>query len=153
MTPTRPSSLLALTAVAAVLGYLLAALAYGSLPPLPVYAPVSLVLLAVFELGLARAVRARLRGPVPGRQMHPLQVARAAVLAQASSACGALLLGGYGGLLAHVLPLDAEQARTDALVSGVAVGGAALLVAAALLLERACRTPDGPDGRGLGSQP
>ena len=153
MTPTRPSTLLTLAAVAGVLGLLLGTTAYGSLPPLPVYAPVSLVMLGVFELGLARAVRARLRGPVRGRQMHPLQVARAAALAQASSACGALVLGGYGGLLAHVVRLDAEQAKADAVVCAVAVAGAALLVVAALVLERACRTPDLPDDRGLGSDP
>ncbi len=152
MTPTRPSTLAALVAVAAVLGVLLGRLAYGSLPPLPAAAPVGLVLLGVVELGLARAVRARLRGPVQGRPMHPLQVARAAVLARASSACGALLLGGYGGLGLGVLPRQAEQARDDALVCAVAAAASALLVVAALLLERACRTPRPPEGRaGLGS--
>ncbi len=142
MTPTRPWVLVALAAGVAVVTYLLARPGYGALPPLPGYAPVPLALLAVFELGLARAVRARLRGPVSGRSMHPLQVARAAALARASSAGGALLVGGYGGLLAHVLPLQAPQARADAVVSGVTVGAALLLVGGALLLERACRTPD-----------
>ena len=87
-------------------------------------------------------MRVRLRGlPTGGRALHPLQVARAVVLARASSAGGAVLLGGYAGLLAHVLPLQAEQARADALVSAVSAGAALLLLAAALLLERACRTP------------
>lgn len=141
MTPTRLPVLAGLAAAAAVVAYLLVRGSYGSVPPLPGYAPVSLVLLAVFELGLARAVRARLRGPVTGRPLHPLQVARAAVLAKASSTGGALLAGAYGGLLAHVLPLQAEQAQDDAVVSGASVAASLLLVVAALLLERACRTP------------
>ena len=105
----------------------------------------TLVLLAVFEAGLARSVRVRLRGlPSGGRALHPLQVARAAVLAKASSAGGALLAGAYAGLLAHVLRLQAQQARDDAVVCAVSVGAALLLVVAALLLERACRTPGSP---------
>lgn len=144
MTPTRPAGLVGLAALAAVVTYLLVRVSYGALPPLPGFAPVPLVLLAVVELGSARAVRNRLRGPVTGRQMHPLQVARAAVLAKASSAGGALLVGAYGGFLAHVLPLQAEQAKDDAVVSALSVGAALALVVAALLLERACRTPD-PD--------
>lgn len=152
MTPTRLPALAGLAAGAAVVAYLLVRLSYGALPPLPVYAPVTLVLLAVFELGLARAVRARLRGPVSGRPMHPLQVARAAVLGKASAAGGALLGGSYAGLLAHVLPLQAEQAQDDARVSAVSVAASLLLVGAALLLERACRTPPPPPGA-VGSGP
>ena len=103
------------------------------------------MLLAVFEAGLARSVRVRLRGlPTGGRALHPLQVARAAVLAKASSVGGAVLAGAYAGLLAHVLRLQAEQARDDAVVCAVSAVAALLLVGAALLLERACRTPDPP---------
>ena len=152
MTPTRMPTLLGAAALAALVAYLLVRLTYGSLPPLPAYAPVTLVLLAVFELGLARAVRARLRGPVRGRPMHPLQVARAAVLGKASAAAGALLGGAYAGLLAHVLPLQAELARSDARTSAVSVAACALLVVAALLLERACRTPSSGTGA-VGSGP
>ncbi len=144
MTPTRLPVLAGLATLAAVLAYVLVRLTYGDLPPLPAYAPVTLVLLALGELGLGRAVRQRLRGPVRGRPMHPLQVARAAVLAKASSSAGAVLVGVYGGFLAHVLRLDLEQARDDSRAAVVAVAAAVLLVVAALLLERACRTPDPP---------
>jgi hypothetical protein len=151
--PTRPGPLLALVAGFAVLLYLLAETAYGSLPPLPVPAPVTLVLLAVFELGMAKVVADRLahrRDPhrrPHGRPLHPMQIARAAVLAKASSTTGAVLLGAYGGLLAWTLPRRAElaAARDDALVAGLSALSALLLVGAALLLERACRTPDEPD--------
>jgi hypothetical protein len=137
-------STLGLTAlVAAAVAYLLVRPAYGSLPPLPGVTPLPLFLLAVVELGLARTVRQRLRAPLSrGRPLHPLQVARAAVLAKASSAGGALLLGAYGGLLAYLLPLQTEQSRDDAAVSGGALLASLALTAAALLLERACRTPD-----------
>lgn len=150
MTPTRPRTLLALVLLPGVLAYLLAVVAYGSLPLLPRYAPVSVVLLAVVELGMAKVVRDRLahrldaRGRPKGRPLHPMQVARAAVLAKASSAGGGILLGAYGGLLAWTLPRRGvlragEQDAAVAAWSAVACLG---LVLAALLLERACRRPD-----------
>jgi hypothetical protein len=151
--PTRPGPLVALVAGFAVLLYLLADRAYGSLPELPVYAPVTLVLLAVTELGMARVVADRLahrldrRGRPRGRPLHPMQVARAAVLAKASSVTGAVLLGAYGGVFAWTLPRREELAvaERDALVSGSTAVAALGLVLAALVLERACRTPDDRD--------
>ncbi|MGI8535273.1 MAG: DUF3180 domain-containing protein [Mycobacteriales bacterium] len=153
MTPTRPGMLLGTVAAFAVLGYLLIELAYGSLPALPLYAPVTLVLLALVEAGTARVVRDRLagRGGARSRPLHPLQIARAAVLAKASSVTGAVLLGGYGGLLAWTLPRRDELALADrdAGVAGVSVLACLGLVVAALLLERSCRTPEnrGSDDR------
>lgn len=149
MTPTRPTTLLGLVLGFGVLAYLVAALAYGSLPLLPRYAPVSVVLLALVELGMAKVVRDRLahrldaQGRPKGRPLHPMQVARAAVLAKASSAGGAVLLGVYGGLLAWTLPRRDALAATgsDALVAGVSAAACLGLVVAALLLERACRRP------------
>ena len=140
MTPTRPATLLGVAAAFAVLGYLLVELAYGSLPALPLYAPVTIVLLAIVEAGMARVVRDRLAGR--GRPPDPLQAARAAVLAKASSTTGALLLGGYGGVLAWMLPRRDELALADrdAVVAGLSVLACLGLVAAALLLERSCRT-------------
>jgi len=153
VTPTRPGPLLALVAGFALLLYVLADRAYGAVPVLPAYAPVTLVLLAVTELGMAKVVADRLahrldrRGRPRGRPLHPLQVARAAVLAKASSATGAVLLGAYGGLFAWTLPRRAELAlaERDALVAGVTALAALALVIAALVLERACRTPDDRD--------
>lgn len=149
MTPTRPGTLVGLVLGAGLLVFLLAALAYGDLPRLPGYAAVSLVLLAVVELGMAKVVRDRLlhRSSPAARPLHPMQVARAAVLAKASSAGGAVLLGVYSGLLAWTLPRRdvLAAARDDALVSGVSALAALLLVGAALVLERACRRPDRDD--------
>lgn len=150
MRPTRPSVLAALVLGFGALAYLVAVLAYGSLPLLPRYAPVSVVLLAVVELGMAKVVRDRLEhrldaaGRPKGRPLHPMQVARAAVLAKASSAGGAVLLGLYGGLLAWTLPRRNALAASgsDALVAALSAAACLGLVLAALLLERACRRPE-----------
>lgn len=150
MTPTRPRALLLLVLGFGALSYLVAAVAYGSLPVLPRYAPVSVVLLAVAEVAMAKVVRDRLahrldaRGRPLGRPLHPMQVARAAVLAKASSAGGAVLLGVYGGLLGWTLPRrDALLAsESDATVAGASVAACLGLVLAALWLERSCRRPD-----------
>ena len=146
MRPTRPPVLLLCVLLAGVTGYLLAVVAYGDLPPLPRYAPATLVLLTVVELGMARVVHERVRGRGrPGaRALHPLQVARAVALAKASSPTGSLLLGLYGGLLVRLLPSNAAQARSDAVVCAASAVAALLLVVAALVLERACRTPRPP---------
>lgn len=148
MTATRARTLLLCALLAAIFGYLLGETAYSDLPPLPLYAPVSLVLLAVVELAMAKVVRDRVQQLArPGaRGVHPLQVARAAALAKASSPAGALLLGAYAGLLAWTLPREAAQAADDAFVAGLSALAALLLVAAALLLERACRAPQPPQG-------
>ena len=153
MRPTRPGPLLAIVAGFAVLLYVLADRAYGSLPALPLAAALTLVLLAVTELGMAKVVADRLahrrdpRGRPRGRPIHPMQVARAAVLARASSTTGAVLLGAYSGLFAWTLPRRAELAvaERDALVSGLSALAALALVVAALVLERTCRTPDDRD--------
>ena len=153
MTPTRPGPLLALVVAFAVLVHTVVDTAYGSLPALPVYAPVTMVMLAVTELGMAKVVADRLAhrrdrtGRPRGRPLHPMQVARAAVLAKASSTAGAVLLGAYGGLFAWTLPRRAELAFAgrDALVAGLSAAAALALVVAALVLERACRTPRDPE--------
>jgi hypothetical protein len=141
------SGLLLVVAVLGLAGYLLAELAYFDLPPLPAFAPVSLLLLTLLEGGMARVVRDKVRGRSGGRPMHPIQVARAAVLAKASSLGGAILLGLYGGLFTWTFLRrdDYATAGDDARVAGLSALAALALVVAALLLERACRTPDPPE--------
>jgi hypothetical protein len=146
--PTRIPALLLAVLLTAAFGYLLAETAYARIPPLPALAPVSLGLLAVLEAGLAYVVRGKVRGRAgAGRPMHPLQVARAAVLAKASSLGGALFAGAYGGIFLWTFGRRGTVATysADARVSGLSAGAAVLLVVAALLLERACRIPRQPD--------
>ena len=143
MRPTSWRALLAAALGAGVLGWLLFGAAYGDLVKLPTYAAVTAGLMAVFELVLARVISQKVRGVTRGRQMHPIQIARAAALAKASSLAGALLLGLYAGFFTWLLPRSdrVAAANDDALVAGVSGGACLLLVIAALLLERACRTP------------
>lgn len=143
MTPTRLRTLLLLALVTGVLAWGLAAVAYGSLATLPGYAPVTAGLIALFEGGLARTVSLRVRGRAPGRQLHPLQVARALVLAKASSTGGALLAGLYAGLFVWTFGQRDRlaAAASDSVVAGLSAVACLVLVIAALLLERSCRTP------------
>ena len=147
MTPTRVRTLLLAALVTGLLGYLLAAVAYGRLVDLPAYAPVTAGVIAAFELGLAKVVRDKVTGRSTHRPMHPLQVARAVALAKASSAAGALLLGLYAGLLAWTYPRRAQLAAAgaDTGVAALSAGACLVLVVAALLLERSCRTPSRRD--------
>ncbi len=151
MRPTRLPVLVLAVLVAAAFGYLLAETAYSQIPPLPALAPVTLVLLAAALGALAYVVRGKVRGRRPvGRPMHAMQIARAAVLAKASSLGGALVAGIYGGIFLWTFARRGEVATygDDARVSGLAAGAAVLIVVAALLLERACRTPtDVPERR------
>jgi hypothetical protein len=147
--PTRIGALLALAVSTAVVVVLVAETSYGSLPGVPLLAPVPLVLLAVAELAAAKVVHDRVRhrlrpdGRPPRRVLHPMQVARAAALAKASSPAAALLLGAYGGLFLWTAPrADTLAAASDDVVaSGLAALAAAGLAVAALVLERACRVP------------
>ena len=147
MTPTSWRAVVGAVLGAGVLGWLLLNGAYGDLVRLPTYAAVTAGLMAVFELVLARVVSQKVRGVGAGRPMHPLQIARAVVLAKASSAGGALLVGFYGGYLLWVAQRTDElrSASHDAVIAGLSAGASLLLVVAALLVERACRTPDLPD--------
>ncbi len=153
MKPTRMRILALTAAVAGLGGYLLARLAYGSIPPLPSYAPISLVLLALVEAALAWIVRDRLAvrrfdasGRPRGRPLHPIQVAKAAVLAKASSPTGALLLGFYAGFVTWTYPHRSSlSAARDTRVCLASAASALALVVAGVALERACRAPEPPD--------
>lgn len=154
MKATRVRDLTVVALVVAVLSWILVRQIYGSLPALSWFAPLSLLGLGVVELVAARALHARInRAPGAGR-VDPLQAARALALAKASSIAGAVFTGLWIGLLAHTVPnlgfLAAAQG--DTIVGVLGVAGGALLTAAGLVLERACRTPEDPldrrDGAG-----
>lgn len=150
MTPTRGRTLLLVGLVTAVVAWLLADA--FEVPALPRSAPLTAGLLALVELAMAKVVRDRLRGrrdergrPV-GRPLHPVQVAKAAALAKASSPAGALLAGAYAGVAVWALPDPADGVRADGVVAVVSALVAVGLVLAALALERACRAPVDPVG-------
>jgi hypothetical protein len=144
--PTRWTTVVGLVLLAGVVGWLVPDRAYGRLSSLPAYAPLTALVIALFELGLARVVWRKIRHRGSGTPMHPLQVARAAALAKASSSAGSMLLGFYAGFFTWVAPHDEIRAAAhDTWVTGWSAVASALLLLAGLLLERACRTPPPPD--------
>jgi hypothetical protein len=152
----------------AVATWLVVRVAYGDLPPLRWWLPLPLALLAVAEAGAARTLRTRLsdlraaravgRGraaegaprPEQVRPVEPMLVARLAVLAQASAYVGAVLLGVWLGVLAHVGPAlgHLRTAGDDTVTAVLGIVVSTALVAAALWLESVCRVPPDDDGEG-----
>jgi hypothetical protein len=80
------------------------------------------------------------------RWIEPHQAVNRLLLAKASALVGALMAGAYAGFGARFLDdLSAPLPQERVLRAGLFVASAVLVVVAALLLERACRVPGGPD--------
>jgi Protein of unknown function (DUF3180) len=150
VTPIRPWSLAAVTACCAALAWLVIRLAYSSFPPLPWTGVPALLLLAIAEACSGRNLRARINGRRPGsKPLVPIAVARMAVLAKASALVAAIFGGISAGFLVYLGGLFAKPApRGDAITTGATLVCAVVLAAAALYLERCCRTPELPDDPG-----
>ncbi|HEY7592110.1 MAG TPA: DUF3180 domain-containing protein [Actinophytocola sp.] len=146
---TRARDLVAAGLLAAGTVFLLMQVAYGDLPPLPTFAGVTLLVLAVIEAALGASLRARIRKPEGGRPVQPLTAARAVALAKASSLLGAIMLGAWLGILGYLLPRRAEvtAAADDVPSAVIGLACAAALIAAALYLEWCCRTPRDQDNQ------
>ena len=150
MTPTRPWTLLVVAAVCALVAWLIVRSTFSSLPTLPWTAAPAMLLLAAAEAVSGRNLRARIRGRRGGRPLAPIAVVRLAALAKASSVGGAAFGGLAAGFFIYALGLlSVTVPRNDAINAGTTVAAAAILVAAALYLERSCRAPsrDGDDSR------
>jgi uncharacterized membrane protein YbhN (UPF0104 family) len=145
MRPTRLPVLAVLAAIAAAIAYLVTRANFDSLPTPTVYALLWLALLAIAELYLAMATRARLAGRPGTRPINPLVVARFVALAKATSIVGALAVGAYAGYLSWVAQIDSATAHTDTRTAAFGVGFALVMTSAALFLERACRVPKRDD--------
>lgn len=129
----------------------------GTLPAIPVLAPLVLVSIAGILLVTALNLRSRLkamreRKPV-NRPVEPLMATRAVLFGQASALVSALVGGVYGGtgLFLVLERWDTAPRREQALYSGLAVLAATAVCAVALYLERVCRLTeeedDGPAGQ------
>ncbi|MFF9130495.1 DUF3180 domain-containing protein [Streptomyces sp. NPDC014806] len=119
----------------------------GTLPSVPLAAPIVLALIAVVLLATALSLRARLkaqRDRVPeAKGVDPLMAARAVVFGQASALVAALVAGMYGGTGVFLLELlDIPARRDQAIYAGFSVVAGIGVVAAALFLERVCKLPD-----------
>lgn len=146
MKQTRVASLVAVAIAVGVVLWVVVTAAYAVLPELPWTAPITLVVVAVVELLLARAVRARIDRRPGAPMLSPLVIARYVVLAKASAYAAAVVAGAFGGVLAYLVAnLNGPSQRADAWVAGGSTLAACGLAAAALLLEYACRVPPSDD--------
>ncbi|MEU6643262.1 DUF3180 domain-containing protein [Saccharomonospora sp. NPDC046836] len=142
---TRPRELLVAGVIGLALMYLVFQVAYGSLPTLPVFAGVTLLVLAIIETVLAFVIRSRIRA---GRVANGIGIARAVALAKASSLLGALMLGAWLAGLAYLAPRAGELTAASRDLPAAVVGAccSVALIAGALWLEHCCRAPEPRDG-------
>ncbi|MCU4748200.1 MULTISPECIES: DUF3180 domain-containing protein [unclassified Streptomyces] len=121
----------------------------GTLPAVPLLAPVVLALIAAVLLATALSLRARLRAQrersAGARPVEPLVAARAVVFGQASALVSSLVAGLYGGFGLFLLleRMEVPNRREQALYAGLSVVAGVAVCAAALYLERVCKLPDG----------
>ncbi|MBV9023419.1 MAG: DUF3180 domain-containing protein [Streptomycetaceae bacterium] len=153
--------LVGLFVVAGVLAWAGAKLwnALGTLPGVPVAAPIVLAVIAVVLVATALSLRQRLRAQrerIPGAKgVDPLLAARAVVFGQASALVAALVAGVYAGVGVFLVlsQLGIPARRDQAVYAGLAVVAGAAVVAAALFLERVCRLPEDGDHHRPGAAP
>jgi hypothetical protein len=145
--PTRPGPLILAGIAAGLITYLGTRNYFGSLPDVTWLAGLTLAGLAVVEVIAAVNTKARIERRPGAGVVHPLLVARLVVLAKASSLAGAIFAGAYGGVTAWALSERDQLTVADRNLAPAIGGlvGAVALLAAALLLEHACRIPRQPD--------
>ncbi|MFI1658780.1 DUF3180 domain-containing protein [Streptomyces sp. NPDC020472] len=122
----------------------------GTLPSVPIAAPIVLAVIAVVLTATALSIRARLKAQRerrPGAKgVEPLMAARAVVFGQASALVAALVAGMYGGVGVFLLgSLDVPARRDQALYAAFSVVAGIAVIAAALFLERVCKLPEDDD--------
>lgn len=130
----------------------------GTLPSVPLAAPIVLALIAVVLLATALSLRARLRAQrerqPDAKGVDPMMAARAVVFGQASALVAALVSGMYGGTGVFLLEsLDIPARRDQAIYAGFSVLAGIGVIAAAIFLERVCKLPDDDEHEGTGAAP
>jgi len=128
----------------------------GTLPSVPLAAPVVLALIAVVLLATALSIRARLKAQRERRPeakgVDPLMAARAVVFGQASALVAALVSGMYGGTGVFLLEsLDIPARRDQAIYAGFSVLAGIAVIAAAIFLEHVCKLPEDDDNNNTGA--
>ncbi|MEU0202081.1 MULTISPECIES: DUF3180 domain-containing protein [unclassified Streptomyces] len=130
----------------------------GTLPSVPLAAPIVLALIAVVLLATALSLRARLKAQrerqPDAKGVDPMMAARAVVFGQASALVAALVSGMYGGTGVFLLEsLDIPARRDQAIYAGFSVLAGIGVIAAALFLERVCKLPEDDEHDGAGAAP
>ncbi|GAA1172322.1 DUF3180 domain-containing protein [Streptomyces hebeiensis] len=152
MKQLRIGVLAGLFVVAGVLSWAAARLwdSFGTLPSVPLAAPIVLAAIAAVLTATALSLRARFKAQRERRPeakgVDPLMAARAVVFGQASALVAALVSGIYGGAGVFLLgSLDIPARRDQAVYAGFSVVAGIAVIAAAFFLERVCKLPEGPD--------
>lgn len=153
MRQLRIRVLVGIFVVAGVLSWAAARLwdAFGTLPGVPVAAPIVLAVIATVLAATALSLRARLRAQrnrdPDAKGVDPMVAARAVVFGQASALVASLVAGLYGGVAVFLLldGLDTGARRDQAIYAGMSVATGVAVVAAALFLERVCKLPEDGD--------
>ncbi|MEV6941081.1 DUF3180 domain-containing protein [Streptomyces sp. NPDC051172] len=119
----------------------------GTLPSVPLAAPIVLALIAVVLTATALSLRGRFKAQrerLPeAKGVDPLMAARAVVFGQASALVAALVAGMYGGTGVFLLELlDIPARRDQAIYAGFSVVAGIAVIVAAIFLERVCRLPE-----------
>ncbi|KUN95489.1 DUF3180 domain-containing protein [Streptomyces caeruleatus] len=130
----------------------------GTLPSVPLAAPIVLAVIAVVLLATALSIRARLKAQRERRPeakgVDPLMAARAVVFGHASALVAALVAGMYGGTGVFLLEsLDIPARRDQAIYAGFSVLAGIGVIAAAVFLERVCKLPEDDEHNGAGAAP
>ncbi|MEU0172396.1 DUF3180 domain-containing protein [Streptomyces massasporeus] len=130
----------------------------GTLPSVPLAAPIVLAVIAVVLLATALSIRARLKAQRERRPeakgVDPLMAARAVVFGHASALVAALVAGMYGGTGVFLLEsLDIPARRDQAIYAGLSVLAGIGVIAAAIFLERVCKLPEDDENDGTGVTP
>jgi uncharacterized membrane protein len=147
MTTTSATSLVIAAVFGALAGWLVVVVANALdlvAPYVPWTAPAALVVIAALVGALAWSTHQRLQ--VRKERMPPERAVAFLVLGKASALAGAVIAGGYLAFaLMFVDRFDAAAPRERVIRALVTVVAAVGLTVAGLLLERACRVPDGDD--------
>jgi hypothetical protein len=139
--------------VAGVLSWAVARLwnSLGTLPAVPVAAPVVLAIIATVLLATALSLRSRLKAQrrrEPGAKgVDPMMAARAVLFGHASALVASLVSGIYGGVGVFLLTdsSEAPARQHQAIYAGLSVLAGIAVVATAIFLERVCRLPEDDD--------
>ncbi|MFJ8718335.1 DUF3180 domain-containing protein [Streptomyces violaceus] len=130
----------------------------GTLPSVPLAAPIVLALIAVVLLATALSLRARLKAQrerqPDAKGVDPMMAARAVVFGHSSALVAALVSGMYGGTGVFLLEsLDIPARRDQAIYAGFSVVAGIGVIAAAIFLERVCKLPEDDENDGTGAAP
>ncbi|WP_338896749.1 DUF3180 domain-containing protein [Streptomyces sp. TG1A-60] len=155
MKELRIRTLAAVFVVAGVLSWAGARLwnSVGTLPSVPLAAPIVLALIAAVLTATALSIRNRLKAQrerqPDAKGVDPLMAARAVVFGQASALVAALVSGMYGGVGAFLLEsLEVPARRDQAVYAGFSVLAGIAVIVAAFYLERVCKLPEDDDTNG-----